>query len=416
MTAGSTRAADDRSRQVAGPQGLAAEALRTVLRFTDWLDAQGPLSLDQYDYWANPLGRRAKAVYYRRRALGLPLVAPFVAADALAPSSRAIVWHRTRFPIADAHFAMGFCLLAQPDRAKWLPRAVPFLDALVEQRCASEADYCWGYPFDWETCFGTWPAGTPLITSTPYGYEAFEAAHALTGSQEARAIMESVGRFAFGRIRSTEVAPGVKAATYSPVDSRRVVNASSYRGFLLAAAGTRFDHSDWVAEARAALRFVLWSQRPDGSWLYAMDGKDAFIDNFHTCFVLKNLFKAWRVLGDEDLRAAIDKGYDFYKSHLLDDGGLPVPFARAQRLTLQRRDLYDYAEGINLGLLLTDVDPDASGIAAVMLAEVLNRWVLADGHFVTRETVFGRNTIPYHRWAQAQMFRALVCAARGRAD
>ena len=104
------------------------------------------------------------------------------------------------------------------------------------------------------------------------------------------------------------------------------------------------------------LAFVLWSQQPDGSWLYAMDGKDAFVDNFHTCFVLKNLFKAWRVLGDEELHAAIDKGYGFYKSHLLDERGLPVPFARTQRLTLQRRELYDFAEGINLGLLLADVD------------------------------------------------------------
>jgi hypothetical protein len=131
--------------------------------------------------------------------------------------------------------------------------------------------------------------------------------------------------------------------------------------------------------------------------------------------VLKNLFKAWRGLGDEELRVAIGRGYAFYKSHLLDDRGLPVPFARTQRLTLQRRELYDYAEGINLGLLLTDTDRDASAIAMALLAEVLDRWVLDDGHFVTRETVFGRNTVPYHRWAQAQTFRALACAARGRA-
>ena len=161
---------------------------------------------------------------------------------------------------------------------------------------------------------------------------------------------------------------------------------------------------------------MLWSQQPDGSWFYAMDGKDAFVDNFHTCFVLKNLCKAWRVLGDEELRAAIDKGYGFYKSHLLDGRGLPVPFARTQRLTLQRRDLYDFAEGINLGLLLADMDHDASAIAMDLMRHVLERWVLEDGHFATRETVFGRNTIPYHRWAQAQMFRALTCAVLRGAD
>jgi hypothetical protein len=220
--------------------------------------------------------------------------------------------------------------------------------------------------------------------------------------------MESVGHFAFTRIRSIEVAPGSKASSYSPIDSRRVVNASSYRGFLLATAGSRFDHPAWIAEARAVLRFVLLSQRADGSWLYAMDGKDAFIDNFHTCFVLKNLYKSWRVLGDDDLLEAALKGYAFYKQRLLDAAGLPIPFARTQRLTLQRRDLYDYAEGITVGLLLADVDHNALGIAQALAGDLIQRWVLPDGSFVTRETIVGRHTVPYLRWAQSQTFAALA--------
>ena len=395
---------------------LLDDALSVALAHATWLRAFGPTSWDPYDYWANPVGRRAKAFYYRHKWFGLSAVAPFVLLDSSVPGSRRLFWHRRRFAIADAHYAMGFFALAEADNPAWLRQGETVVEALEEERCPDEAEYCWGYPFAWETCFGTWQACTPLITSTPYAYEAFAAAHEATGDPRHLAIMESIARFAQTRIGAAEVAPGIKASAYSPHDQRRVVNASAYRGFLLAAAGSRFDRPEWLAEARATLAFVVWSQQPDGSWFYAMDGKDAFVDNFHTCFVLKNLFKAWRVLGDEDLRAAIDKGYDFYKSHLLDDRGLPVPFARTQRLTLQRRELYDYAEGINLGLLLADVDRDASAIARVLLADVLERWVLADGHFVTRETVLGRNTIPYHRWAQAQMFRALSCAVLRGAD
>jgi len=397
-------------------QRLLDDALAAALAHTEWLRAYGPTSWDQYDFWANPIGRRAKAAYYRHKWLGLPLVAPFVLLDNAVPGSRWLFWHRQRFAIADAHYAMGFFALAEVHDPGWLRHGEAFTVALEDERCPDEAEYCWGYPFAWETCFGTWKAGTPLITSTPYAYEAFEAAHEATGKSHHLAVMESIARFAHRRIGTAEVAPGVKASAYSPQDHRRVVNASAYRGFLLAAAGSRFGRPDWLAEARATLAFVLWSQQPDGSWLYAMDGKDAFVDNSHTCFVLKNLLKAWHVLGDEELHAAVAKGYGFYKSHLLDERGLPVPFARTQRLTLQRRELYDYAEGINLGLLLEDEDRDATTIAMGLLADVLERWVLGDGHFVTRETVFGRNTIPYHRWAQAQMFRALVCAVRGLAD
>jgi len=397
-------------------QRLRDDALAAALAHTSWLRGYGPTSWDQYDFWANPIGRRAKAAYYRDAWLGLPLVAPFVLLDNAVPGSRRLFRRRQRFAIADAHYAMGFYVLAEAHSPSWLRHGEAFIAALERERSPGEAEYCWGYPFDWETCFGTWKAGTPLITSTPYAYEAFEAAHEASGTRHYAEVMESIARFADTRISGAEVAPGIKASAYSPHDRRRVVNASAYRGFLLAAAGSRFDRPEWLAEARATLAFVLWSQQPDGSWFYAMDGKDAFVDNSHTCFVLKNLFKAWRVLGDQELHAVVDKGYGFYKSHLLDEHGLPVPFARAQRPTLQRRELYDYAEGINLGLLLADVDRDASAIAMDLLADILERWILADGHFVTRETVFGRNTIPYHRWAQAQMFRALSSAVLRGAD
>jgi hypothetical protein len=390
---------------------LQLTALATAKRHFDWLSCYGPTSWDQYDFWANPVGRRAKRLYYRRSRVGLPLVAPFVLLDALAPRTRVAVRNQSRFPIADAHYAVGLCGLANLEGREWLQRAVPFLESLVEQRCPSEEEYCWGYPFDWETCFGTWRAGTPLITTTPYCYEAFAAAHDLTGSGVCLEIMESAGRFAFTRIHGQEVAPGIKASTYSPFDHRRVVNASAYRGFLLAVAGTRFGHPDWVAEARSSLAFVLRSQQPDGSWLYAMDGKDAFVDNFHTCFVLKNLLKTRGLFEeefDQGVLASVRTGYEFYKSHLLDRGGLPIPFARAQRMTLQKRELYDYAEGIIVALLLADTDPDALMIARHLVNDLVERWVLPNGSFVTKQLLLGRNTVPYHRWAQSQAFNALV--------
>jgi len=398
-------------RPEAPASSLRAAALRVAQRHFAWREEYGSLSWDPYDFWAHPLGQRAKAAYYRHQRLGLPLIAPFVVLDTVAPRSRAAVGGRRRFPVADAHYAMGLCELARGGTRAWLRRATPFLEALVEERCPAEAEYCWGYPFDWVTCVGTWPSGTPLITSTPYGYEAFEAAFALTGSDECLAIMESVGRFAFERIPATEVSAGVRASAYTPTDHRRVVNASAYRGFLLAAAGTRFGHAEWVREARAAVAFVLRSQRLDGSWLYAMDGEDAFVDNLHTCFVLKNLVKYQRVVTDDAVADAVARGYEFYKASLLDDEHLPVPFAKAPRATLHVRDVYDYAEGINLALLLRNADPDARAIADALVGDILRHWVLDDGRFVSRQMLVGRNTVPYLRWGQAQTFRALACYA-----
>jgi len=188
--------------------------------------------------------------------------------------------------------------------------------------------------------------------------------------------MESVGRSTFERIAGVEVAPGVKASTYTPSDDRSVVNASAYRGYLLVSAGTRFGNLDWLAEGRATVAYAVRSQRNDGSWLNALDGKDAFVDNFHACVALKSLVKVQRLLGDETLTPLIARGYEFYKSRLLDAGGLPVVFARRQRVTLQRRDLYGYAEGLNLAGLLQAADSDAASIADALVRDLLDHWVL----------------------------------------
>jgi hypothetical protein len=61
--------------------------------------------------------------------------------------------------------------------------------------------------------------------------------------------------------------------------------------------------------------------------------------------------------------------------------------------------------------------PAGRDVLERLTGDLLDRWQLPDGHFVTRELVVGRNTVPYHRWAQSQAFRALVrlVASDGRA-
>lgn len=383
--------------------------------FIGWLDVFGERSQDPYDFWAS-LGGRAKTLYYRRRVLGKVAAAPFVMLDLVAPRTRALVRPRDRFPIADAHYAMGYFALARAeDDPRHIQRGRAFLNALEQSRSRLFEDPAWGYPFDWPTRYGVYRAGWPLMTSTPYGYEAFEAGHAVVGDMTYVKMMDGVARFAAERIPVTPIGPGSEAAAYTPFDRRQVVNASAYRGFLLTAGGRRFEREDWLVAARRNVAFVLQSQRDDGSWPYSTDGPDDFVDNFHTCFVLKNLVKIWAQTEDEEVREAIGNGYSFYLDHLLDERGRPIPFARRPRLTLHRHDLYDYAEGINLAHLLRGEIPEARGVLESLIRDLIDRWMLPDGHFVTREMVVGRNTIPYHRWAQSQTFHALarVVAADG---
>ena len=141
--------------------------------------------------------------------------------------------------------------------------------------------------------------------------------------------------------------------------------------------------------------------------------QDAFIDNFHTCFVLKNLFKTNLVFNDSRIIEAIRRGYTFYRDHLLNKDGLPRAFAKIERFNMVKIELYDYAEGINLGVLLKDEIDGAFQIAHGMAEKVISDYQLEDGHFVTRVNMFRqKHTVPFMRWPQAQIFCALTTLAK----
>src|SRR5438309_26550 len=127
-----------------------------VSRFIEWLDRYGETSYDYQSFFASALARGAKALYYRKPFLGMVAVSPMIFCEAFVPSARRIFWKPQRFPIADAHYAMGFAFLSQAlGQDRHYNRAVHFLEKLKESRTAGFKHYAWGYPFDWETRRGT---------------------------------------------------------------------------------------------------------------------------------------------------------------------------------------------------------------------------------------------------------------------
>jgi hypothetical protein len=385
-----------------------ARLLESLQRFVAWLECQGPRSQDHHDLWCWKPGRLAKRFYHRHPLAGAAAVAPLAVLDTFVPSARRLVASPSRFPISDAHYALGFLELeAVTGDASYRDRASAHIDALAASRSPGFEEWAWGFPFAWETKLGQWERQTPLITQTVYGYDAFVAAHTRTGDARFLEIARSVVDFAAMRLPTTALGHGIDVSSYTPFDRRRVVNANAYRAYLLVDGGHRFESGEWVSAGMRNARFVLSAQRDDGSWPYATDGLDTFVDNFHTCFVLKNLVRIYGRTGDSEVLRSVLRGYAYYRSHLLDDRGEPVPFAEHRR-SLHRRDLYDYAEGLHLALLLRRLDPSAEPVVARLASSLVFDWQLGDGHFVTRRHALGSNRVPYHRWAQSQAFHALT--------
>jgi hypothetical protein len=411
--------------------------------FIQWLGAYGETSWDFQSFFAGPIGGRAKALYYRRKFIGTATVAPMVFCEAFLPSARRLFHHPMRFPIADAHYAMGFAFLydATGD-APYLERAIHFLNELTTSRCPDFKEYCWGYPFDWVWRGGVIKQQTPLITTTPYVYEAFLQVYEILerdeferptlnvqgptpnaeGSvgprssvlgpldhrDEWKRILESITRHAASDIKDFRTSENASSCSYTPYLPGVVINAAAYRAFLLTSASQVLSRDDYWRIGERNLNFVLENQNPDGSWPYAVDGVRDFIDHFHTCFVMKALAKIHALTGHKGCDEALTNGVEYYLKNLFNEDGLPKPFSKAPRLTVYKRELYDCAECINLCLLLKDRFPALGAKLKLVLNDVLSNWIKPDGSFRSRRLRLGWDNVPMHRWGQAQMFRSLA--------
>src|SRR5256886_14304825 len=103
---------------------------------------------------------------------------------------------------------MGFLFLHQASgKSSCLEKASHFLDELKKSRCSGFEEYCWGYPFDWVTRGGMIKKDTPLITTTPYVYEAFLQVFEIDQRDEWKEVLASISRHARFDIKDFETSP-----------------------------------------------------------------------------------------------------------------------------------------------------------------------------------------------------------------
>src|SRR5579872_2554935 len=112
---------------------LLDRCVTAVDRFCDWLDGYGETSYDHQSFFASKVSRSAKALYYRQPLLGTLAVSPMILCEAVFPQARRLFWKPQRFPIADAHYAMGYAFLYQLHGVdKYYRRAAHFLEVLEQ--------------------------------------------------------------------------------------------------------------------------------------------------------------------------------------------------------------------------------------------------------------------------------------------
>jgi hypothetical protein len=149
---------------------------------------------------------------------------------------------------------------------------------------------------------------------------------------------------------------------------------------------------------------VVRRQEADGSWLYGLDASlDGWVDSFHTGFVLDSLLVIGECLETAEFDHAVRAGYGYWRSALFREDGAPRYYPGRDWPV----DAHAVAQAILTHLRFSDRDPEG-----LERARGLAEWAAVHmqdeaGWFHYRLYRRYRVRIPYMRWSQAWMLRAL---------
>lgn len=387
MGAGSGDAAALAERSIATAWAIARRAAAS--------DFRGP---DPYDglwwHWPRALtgGRR------RRQAL--------VQLHARAPVDIRRLYRRTHplIPKALGVFAsVGARMHGLTGERAPLDLAVDAAGALAADRGAGAR--AWGYHWDVQTRWSFYPAGSPNVVVTAFAASGLLEVARLSGRDDLRRRALDAARWALEEL-------WIEPDGYFGYHAGRPTNI--HNANLLGAWLVEMDRGpDATARARVqrAVAVTLAAQREDGSWPYGEGSNLAWVDSFHTGYVLSCLDRLSAI--DPRIADALRAGAQSYRTFFDADG-------RA-RLWAQRpfpEDGHSAGTGMSTLALLVRRGLVEPAVLERVVERVLRHGV-RNGRAVHRRYRWGAAGVHYVRWCDAHVALGLVDAAavlRGAAD
>jgi hypothetical protein len=390
-------------------------SIKTALaKLDEWIEAEGFCGWDPHDALNSPLLRWAR----KRRLLGIAAVQLLRRSPV---NLRPLVGIRKGFnPKAMGLFVATYAQRFMATKLhEHLERTHYFFTWLVEHASPGYAGPCWGYNFDWPNRDFLAPAGTPTVVNTAFiglsilsaettlgtlgvgfGSNGDEQRPTATGLEIARGACEFV-------LRNLQIFPSAEdeqCFSYTPLDRRFIHNANVLGAWLLAAVYAHTQEEHLAKTAMRAARFTARRQLSDGSWSYGITPRNSWVDNFHTGYVLVGLRRVAAYLHTGELDSAIQTGYQFWKTRLFESNCIPKYYPDR----VYPVDIHSVAQAILTFLEFSDVDPDAMERAWEVALWAIRNMQDEKGFFHYQLRQSYRIRIPYMRWSQAWMQRALT--------
>lgn len=362
---------------------------------------------DPYDVWMTDFGISIKQLYNSNKLLGILPAAAVTIWDQFINNSARIGYKKQEYPTARATAALTLLNLYQTSGKKeHLEFAKKHIDWLIENTCKGYSGLCWGLGFKWAAGDDLdYDQNTPFSTHTPYVLEAIHKYVKITADPGYVEHIKSIFNFYENDVQIMYEDTETMATSYGPEKDRLVTNAVSYSLYAYAIFLQYVPEKEVLVKEkiRKLYNFIRSKQRADGSWLYEPDNPDSFIDCFHSCFVLKNIYKAGQRINLPDAKNVLDSGYAYIKENFFNPKQkLFKRFTLSNKPSIIKFDLYDNAEMLHLAVLLGDTD-----LVNSLNATLLDKFVSEDSIYSVIDFFNLKGNKNTLRWAAIPYLYAL---------
>ena len=298
-------------------------------------------------------------------------------------------------------FLEGYARLHRLEpRDEYFERASHLIRRLAAQCSLTKSGHGWGYNFGWQSRAFFLPRFTPTVVCSSFVGHALLDAAQVFGIEDAYCLAVPIGQFILHDLNRTKDGDCF-CFSYSALDHYAVHNASLLGASLLIRLHRLTGATELRDAALAALAYSMKHQRADGSWHYSERVGSQWIDSFHTGFNLEAIRRFLAAGEAAEYQTAYNRGAEFYADQFFEADGTPKYY---QHRTYPI-DTHAAAEAITF---FSD-----EGERYIELRDRILEWTIRNlfdqrGFFVYQKGARFTNRIPYMRWAQAWMFRALT--------
>lgn len=284
-------------------------------------------------------------------------------------------------------------------------QARSLLSMLLSMKAEGVSGAAWGYNFDWQSRNFFAQRGTPTVVPTAFAGRALIEAARDFRDDEYLQTARSVCDFLLNDLPRTVDTVDELCFSYAPGTSTRIFNASLLAAEVLAGVAELTNDRSLCDHAERAARYVINQQQPDGSWTYGVNANQAWIDNFHTAYVLFSLERiiAACSLGEE-FQQSLARGYRYWKKNFFLADGWPKYYDDDP----YPADAHAAASAIVTLVECRDLDKTSATMARQVASWTIRNLRDKRGFFYYQRRRFYTVRKPYMRWTQAWMLYALA--------